>query len=295
MLRRCFSTLLLLFLLSGGSSSMAQETLDWPYFILPPVFIKGQQDVSGFGPDVIKEICQGIQEENYRLIPATVERMLLNMHEGKNELIFGIFKTPERETFMYFSALPVRLSASAIVAMHNHDAQKFAPDGTVSLASLLENTDLAFGYIPGVSYGPLNDLIKARTTCGDTRCTCTSKGVNNQVQALIRKRVDWIILDPLGIDSLTDQQEFKDEIALIKIKEIPLMFTPGYIAAPKTPWGGKMMERINGTLVQMIRSGSLSKKILPWVPEGLRAEFNKSYNELFVRPASGMAVSIVDD
>ncbi|WP_319540982.1 transporter substrate-binding domain-containing protein [uncultured Pseudodesulfovibrio sp.] len=277
----CLLTALLLTPISAKART--SDTLTWLYFNFPPVYIRHDTNVTGYGKQIIDIINAETKNTKHRMLFATPGRMIEDIKAKKNVLILGLIKTPEREKIMYFSKYPCRLASASVIAIRSEDKAKFAPNGTASAKKLFDNKTLIFGDIPNIRYGALDGLVTENKV--QHRTISTPEGLPHLLGMLVRKRIDWTITDPMAATYLERQNSWDNEIIMVPISEAPQEFIPGYIVAPKTEWGAKMMQHVDAILRKTIKSGRLKEILTPYAPKGLEAEFDASYKRLILEPA----------
>lgn len=279
------TTLILAFMIIGGPAmAKSSEKITWLYFNFPPVYVKSNDSVSGFGMDIIKLLQDEMPEYAHQNILASPGRMMAELAEGKHVIIVGMLKTPKRMETMAFTELPCRLASPSMIAMRKEDAKRLCPKESVSVETLLRDPTLTFADIENINYGSLQPIIAAHKD--KARYVTTSEGIPHLVTMIMNKRADWTILDPLAVEYYNKQFGFNDRIAMVGIDEHPVSeFLTGYVIGPKTTWGIDTLQHIDTILRREIRSGKLYSILAPYVPPALGKEFKKAYDSQILAPA----------
>jgi len=262
--------------------AVARDKITWLYFNFPPLYIKQQKNVSGFGIETMRRIWADMPEYSHSLVLATPGRMKQELSLKKNVIALGMLKTEERLKTIAYSKNPCRLASPTMVVLRKADAQKMAPAGVISIRKLFKDKRLMFADIPGINYGKLQPLIDKYQD--RTRIISTPEGAPHLISMILQGRADWSIVDPLATEYFNKKAGTKGKISLVRVKELPAEFIPGYVAGPKTDWGQQTLDRIDDVMRTLVQTEELYSIQAPYIPNGLVKDFNKSYDRLIRKP-----------
>ncbi len=117
----------------------------------PPTFIaKGPYAGQGFGDKTLAFLIERLPEFKHLVLKANVHRAIVEMRENDAVCVAGLFRTPERETFMAFSKPVFRTLPNRLIVM-KENLKLFEPyigeEGDLDLRALLERSGLIAGVI----------------------------------------------------------------------------------------------------------------------------------------------------
>ncbi|THB71650.1 MAG: hypothetical protein D6B25_18170 [Desulfobulbaceae bacterium] len=285
-LERCLVfTIVLSLLLFLTSSTFAKDKIIWPYVCFKPLYIcKDGQLADGAGFHVLNVMQQNLPDYEHELLQMPIKRILESGKNGDRILFYGLYKTPERESFLNYS-LPCRISTPTYLVIRKEDVSLFTTSKQVSLKTLLNNQSLTFLYFQSVSFGKGIDEIlenskeKPNVLVEYDTTNMTEKSLN----LLINKRVDYMLsLDGTGYDAR--EMGIYDEITYLSIKE-QNQYDLGYIVAPKNEWGQTIIKQVNEVLRREVSKESFFQFFTPLVDKLMLPELKKNYDEKIVKPS----------
>ncbi|MBU2510703.1 transporter substrate-binding domain-containing protein [bacterium] len=283
-LSKLFKTSVLLFTLVGLFTDLVQakDTIFWPYFDYPPLFIVENGGVSGYGIDVLNLIKEELTEYDHKLISAAPKRIFENMKFGKNYCAVGPSKTEEREEYLYYS-LPFRAVFPDMVIMRKQNAVNMGLTKEASLKDLLLNKNLVMGHINATSSDSFADGI-IKKYGGSTRkeTLSGSDSIQNLVQMLHSKRIDWFIWDPASILFYEKRLETSKELTALSVIEQNIPVALGYITCPKNDWGQIIIKRVNRVLIQEIPTEQYFNFFTPWVHDNQMESFRSIFKKYLI-------------
>lgn len=275
----------LLFGLGFPETSHAKEKITWPYLCYYPLYIcENNRVVAGAGWDILNLIWKNMPQYDHEAVLLPIKRMLKDMKEGKHYLFYGLYKTPEREKYLYFS-LPCRISTPTMVVIRKDDHQKFGAEKAVSFKGLLEDKRLSFLMFSNISFGAGTDeLLKAFGKAEHVYTEYRTDRMNHYaLDLLLKKRIDYF-LALNGTRHEAGELGMTDEIAFIPIKE-QKHYKVGYIAAPKNHWGKRVIQEINQVLKEQVGTDYFFNLFVPLVNENRVPELKREFNRLIVEPS----------
>ncbi len=211
---------MVLFGLGFLDAAHGKEKITWPYLCYYPVIIcENSRVVGGAGWDILNLMWENMPQYDHEAVLLPIKRILKDMKEGRHYLIYGLYKTPEREKYLYFS-LPCRISTPTMVVIRKDELQRFGMGKSVSLKRLLEDKHLRFLMFSDISFGPGTDELlktfgKAENVYTEYR---TDKMNQYALDLLLKKRIDYF-LALNGTRHRAGELGMTDEIVFIPIKE----------------------------------------------------------------------------
>ncbi len=142
----------------------------------PPLVYKDKDRLTGMDLDVITEFCKqnGIKPE-FRAFPW--KRSLMNVRKGEADGIFTLFRTKEREEFLYYPSVPINTVRTVIWTLTGNETK---------IRKLEDLKDNSLGVISGYKYGSQFDNLK-----GLNKTFCNTK--EEMVKMLVKKRFDFAV------------------------------------------------------------------------------------------------------
>lgn len=266
-------------------TSHGKEKITWPYLCYYPLYIcENKRVVAGAGWDILNLMWQNMPEYEHEAVLRPVKRILKDMKDGKHYLFYGLYKTPEREKYVYFS-LPCRISTPTMVVTRKEDFKKFGTGTSVSLKSLLEDKHLRFLMFSDISFGGGTDeLLKTHGKAENVYTEYRTDKMNQYaLELLLKKRIDYF-LALNGTRHRAGELGMSDEIVFIPIQEQE-DYKVGYITAPKNAWGKQMIQKVNQVLKKQVSTEYFFNLFKPLVTENMVSELQRQFNRLIVEPA----------
>jgi uncharacterized protein (TIGR02285 family) len=286
MFKKCYVILAIAVLCSGlYRTADAKEKIIWPYMCYYPIYIcDNDKLVGGAGLKIYHLMWENMPEYQHEAVLLPIKRFLKAMKEGKHYLFWGLYKTPEREKYLYFS-LPCRISPPTMVVIRKSDLKRFGGGETVSLKALLDDKALRFLTFSSFSFGSgVDELLKEYENAENVHTEYrTDKTNQHALDLLIKKRIDYF-LKLNGTRHIATEMGIGDQIVFIPIKE-QAHYKVGHIAAPKNAWGKQMIEKVNVVLRKQIPTEAFFQFFTPLVSDNVVPELRRQFNELVVEPS----------
>lgn len=262
-----------------------EEKILWPYVCFEPVFIcQDQELVGGYGYDVLKTLWQTLDGYEHELMLVPIKRTLQFAKEGRKQLAYGFYKTPEREEFMIYS-LPCRISIPTFLVVRTEDLGLFGNGAVVSLEKMLEDTRLKFLLLKSVSFGQgIDEILKNNESRQHVEIgTQTTAMGPNALKMLMSKRIDYFLsLDSTKLDA--QSMHITGDFTYIPIKEQD-EYVAGYITAPKNEWGVEIIGKINNILRQEVKKEEFFNLFKILIDDTMFDELRVEYDRLIVQPS----------
>jgi uncharacterized protein (TIGR02285 family) len=116
----------IIFGLGLGQETIAKEEIVWPYICYKPVYIcDDNQLVGGSGYHILNLLWEKMPVYEHVLVKMPLKRVLESAKQGKHQIFYGLYKTPDREKFLEFS-IPCRISTPTYLITRKTDLQHLA-------------------------------------------------------------------------------------------------------------------------------------------------------------------------
>ena len=264
---------------------VSAEKIIWPYVCFSPLFICDEgQLTGGYGHDILKKVWEGMPEDDHALVMMPIKRILAFAQQKEHQLFYGLYKTPERETFLHFS-LPCRISVPPFLVIRKTTLTQMGGKKEVSLERVLKDRPQAFLKFNAISFGRRIDTIleNMKDSANIVVEYNTTEMIDKSLRLLLNKRVDYFLsLD--GTVETAARMGVIDQLAFLHIRE-QNRYEVGYITAPKTPWGAEKIKQVNRILRREIPKPYFFNLFTPLVADDMIPELNAQFNDLILGPA----------
>ena len=276
---------LVLMALSNPSPTSAKESVTWMEAVFPPFLIQsGPNQEQGYGDAITDILQEHLTEYDHDEITTNITRHFYKFKQGEKVCSVGLYKTPERDEFMYFS-IPSFITLPPVIIIKKSHLDKFNNQSTVSLAAVLDSNSLMIGFAKDRSYGNTLDGILAH-----------HKGQANMVeiagQELSLNLFKMLILDRLdGLIGLPEEALYQAEQMGIRDQFITLALTEnmhnydGWMSAvgcSKNAWGQKIINDINKVLLEQRPTTRYRAAYERWLDANSIEQYRKAYQDVFL-------------
>jgi len=263
----------------------AKEILAWMEAVAPPFFIhEGPYKGQGY-EDLITDILkESLPQYDHKHMQANISRHYQQWKQGENACSVGMFKTPERLEFTYFS-IPSVFTLPTVLIIHKDRFEAFGGKKTVSLAELLKEGKLMIGRSSNRSYGIEFDT--ALNTYGNSKNIFKYEGPElslNLFKMLQAGRIDALPGLPEEAMYLAETMGIRDQIVTLAVEENQANKESwlSYVACSKTEWGKKVIEEINQALIELRPTEKYRAAYERWLDPSTIEGYRKLYQEEFV-------------
>ncbi len=274
----------LVLLLMLPCAASARDTILWQTYHRPPgIFNHGEHHGKGFVQQTLQMVIQRMPEYQHKMPITTLARALSDINAGKHACHPALYKTPEREKTMIFSAASMINPSSRIIAKHKNISD-FIENGQVSLERILQDDSLIFGHLLTRSYGKaIDDVLKQHQKI-ENFISVENLDLSRIFQLIERDRVDVTIAHPFEIEHyIKNSPHATGELVAYPIKDISA-YSIGAIACPKTPWGKEVIDKINTILKEIKPTTEFQHALTVWrESERENLLFNQYYQEYFLQ------------
>jgi len=266
-------------------TSFSQDTLVWMEAVLPPFFIQsGPNKEHGYGDAITDLLQQHLPEYNHEEINTNITRHFYMFKQGENVCSVGLYKTPERQEFMYFS-MPSFITLPPVIIINKDNWKKFGQKKIVSLAGVLAKESMMIGLAKDRSYGnTLDDVLKAHEGQANLVAFTGQELSRNLFKMLLLGRLDGLIGLPEEALYMAEQMGIRDQFITLTLQENLHNFDGwmSCVACAKTPWGKKVIERVNKVLLDERPSKLYRAAYERWLDPNSIAEYRQAYRKIFL-------------
>lgn len=264
----------------------AKETITWLEATFPPFIIhEGTYIGQGYGDTVTDILTENLQQYEHERIKANISRHYKMFKSGENVCTVGLYKTPERKKFVYFS-VPSFFTLPNVIVINKAKFQEFGGRNQLSLAEILKSKDIVIGRSKNRSYGPVIDSLLDKH--GNEANVFEYEGNElslNFFEMLKRDRLDGIIGLPEEVIYQAENLGIRDQIMTLGIVENQdnLDAWLSYVACSKTPWGKKVIEDIDQVLIEERSKQNYRAAYERWLDEGSIRTYRNAYDRYFIQ------------
>ncbi|MDJ0623262.1 MAG: TIGR02285 family protein [Desulfocapsaceae bacterium] len=266
--------------------ALAKETITWLEATFPPFLIhEGSYTGQGYGDTVTDIITKNLQKYNHERIKANISRHYRMFKQGENVCTVGLYKTPERNTFVYFS-IPSFFTLPNVIVINKTKYQEWGGRDQLSLAEILKNNDLVIGRSKNRSYGPVIDSLLDKHGSEANIFEYEGNELSlNFFEMLKRDRLDGIIGLPEEVIYQAENLGIRDQIMTLGIVENQANLDAwlSYVACSKTPWGKKVIEDIDQVLIEERSKQTYRAAYERWLDEGSIRTYRNAYDQYFIQ------------
>lgn len=269
-----------------AGSVLAKEKLYWLEAVAPPFFIH-EGPLAGQGyEDLITDILEEkLPQFEHVHMQATISRHYQQWKQGENACSLAMYRTPERDEFVYFSNASV-FTLPPVLIIRKDRFNDFGGQKLVSLTELLKEGKLVIGRSKNRSYGVAFD--KTLDTYGNDRNIFSYEGPEltlNLFKMLLAGRLDALPGLPEEAMYLAETMGIRDQIMTISVNENiedhESMLT--YVACSKTEWGKRTIEDINRILAVERPTERYRAAYERWLDQSSIPGYRQMYQDVFLQ------------
>ncbi len=280
LMKRMIASLCFLILLVWCPCYAAEEmTVTWLDMDIPPFYIlKGEYAGTGIADEITKLFQQRLPQYTHKHANVVFAKAMEQFKSGESVCHAAFFKTPEREEFAYFSAVPSDIVPPVGITIKRKNLKQFETGATLSLAELLKNSELRCGAVKGRSYGTEIDRLLEQYQ-GKSHVFLRTSGAmyEGMFSMLLADRFDYLIGSPLeAMYASKIVSEKGEEIVNLPLQESSSCQV-GYVACTKNEWGKQMIEHVNLILRQERPTERYKTFFEKWLDERSIPQFRKDY------------------
>ncbi len=263
----------------------AKDSLAWMEAVAPPFFIhEGELKRQGYEDLITDILVTNLPQYQHKRQQATISRHYQQWKQGENACSVGMYKTPERLEFTYYS-IPSVFTLPPVLIIHKDRFQDFGGAKMISLAKVLQDGKFIIGRSNNRSYGIEFDT--ALKTYSNDKNTFTYEGPElslNLFKMLLAGRIDALPGLPEEAMYLAEIMGIRDQIMTLAVEEnqVNPEASLSYVACSKTEWGNRAIERINTVLRQQRPTDSYRAAYERWLDPSSIEGYRKLYQDVFL-------------
>ncbi len=260
-----------------------KEVVMWNEMNFAPHFIlDGPYKGMGFGDKVIPIFMDEFPEYKHTTFTGNTALMLERSKNGDHVCTINFIKTEDRKEHVYFSLPYIFVLPNGLI-IREEDKGKFDKyidsEGKISLAALLETSDMKFGVSGKTAYGKGVDPIIAANNDNPNVVARYGKDLTEGLlQMLDLKRIDYMLTYPDMRSFLTKKLNIKSKLRYIPVAEMPKDYLlEAHVGCAKNTWGQELIGKIDN----LIKNTDLIEKTADYYSYWLDENDKKIYRELF--------------
>ncbi len=283
---RFFVTLLVFFTILIPRISPAQDSLVWMEAVAPPFFIHdGALKGQGYEDIITKILQEHLPQYKHTHIKANISRHYQQWKQGEKACSVGMYKTPERLEFTYYS-IPSVFTLPPVLIIHKDQFQAFGASKMVSLTKILKDGKLIIGRSNNRSYGIAFDA--ALKAYSNDKNTFTYEGPElslNLFKMLQAGRIDALPGLPEEAMYLAETMGIRDQIMTLAVEEnqVNPEESLSYVACSKNEWGKTAIETINQVLREQRPTEQYRAAYERWLDPSSVEGYRKLYEDVFLK------------
>ena len=278
----------LLFIGLSLCSASAKESITWLEVSMPPYLVQdGPYKNEGYGNVVSAILREHLPEYDHQVVVTNVIRHFDRFKKGEKVCSIGLYRTPERETFMHFS-IPSLLTMPAVLITTKEKLALFGESRSIKLNEVLANPRFILGLSKDRSYGATVDAI-LKTYRNKTNLVLYSgqELSANYFRMLMLDRLDGLIGLPDEAMYHAEQLGLRDQLATLIIEENRQDYA-GWLCAvgcTKDEWGRAVIDRINAVLLEQRPTASYRAAYERWLDPAHLEQYRSVYQAVFLQSA----------
>lgn len=252
-------TLFLIYLIS--LACLGKEEITWYAYHQPPASIlEGEYQGLGFMDQSLDLLIKALPQYEHHKVKVTVNRLVQQLKLKQKACAFGLYKTPQRESFILFSETAL-MHRNLRVLMHKSTFNRLELPTKIKLEQLFNKHNLTTYIVEGRSYGTAIDAVLEKYPYNVMKRSSSSN--YGLYQMLERKRLDFVIDYPSTASYALDSHLLKFDYQLLEIEGLTPFSSSG-IGCSKSNWGEKVVADINKALSEIKPKPSYFEALSYW-------------------------------
>lgn len=260
----------------------AQSEINWSVTDHPPYMIIDGTEKGLGSADLLRDFfIERMPEYTHYQKIVNNPRFMAEAKSGNNWCHPFLLKTDEREEFLYYST-PLSILLPNQLIIHRNNILFSENRNSISLEEVFKNKKYSGIIEQERAYGKnIDALINKYESVGSF--TKEQIPVDNILNMLLLGRVDYTINYTEIIQYFSRELQIEDQYISIPIREEPAIQLV-YFSCPKTPWGLKVINRINEIFDEEKNNPEYIKLITEmWVDDNSSRILKETYNELLLK------------
>ncbi|MCL1979831.1 MAG: TIGR02285 family protein [Proteobacteria bacterium] len=272
--------------LTLAAPARAKDSITWMEAVVPPYLIQdGAFKEQGYGNVITRIVQAELVEYEHKRIVTNITRHFYQFKQGENVCSIGLFRTPEREAFMYFS-IPSFLTLPAVIIIKKESLPRFGNKASVRLAEVLNDKNMMIGLSKDRSYGIDTDTILNKYRGASNILEIAGQELSlNLFKMLMKGRLDGIVGLPDEALYQAEQMGIRDQLITLTIEENQTGYDSwlSSVGCSKTPWGKEIIDKINVILSKQRATERYRAAYERWLDPNAIERYRRVYQDLFLQ------------
>lgn len=266
-------------------AGLAKERVEWMEAVAPPFFIhEGELAGQGYEDVITDIITENLPQYEHKRVIANITRHYKEFKDGKKACNVGMFKTAEREEFLYYS-IPSFFTLPTVIIINKKSYPEFGSTKVVRLEDVLKKK-LKIGRSQNRSYG--KNVDKVLDAFGNPENIFEYEGYElsfNLFKMLKHDRLDGLIGLPEEAMFQAERLGIRDRIMTLTIAENQESYDAwlSYVACSKNEWGKQVIEEVNQILLQQRSTERYRQAYERWLDDSTLEGYRRLYNDVFLK------------
>ena len=278
--------LLVLFSLTSLRAAPANDSITWMEVTMPPYFVQADPNAAntGYGNLLTAILKERLPEYTHYTMVTNVIRHFDRFKQGEKVCSIGLYKTPERQEFMYFS-IPSLLTMPAVLIVRKEKLAGFTHEGHIRLEDVLGDENIIIGLSKDRSYGNSVDAVLKKYSNRKNLVIFSGQELSeNFFKMLMLDRLDGLIGLPDEAMYQAEKLGLRDQIATLLIDENQQGYEGWFcfVGCSKNEWGRNVIEKINRILLTERPTERYRKAYEQWLDENSRERYRTIYQQVFL-------------
>lgn len=261
----------------------AKPLLSWCSGKYPPFSIsEGERKGQGINELIVEKLQPLLTHYQHTYLIGNTKRILFEMSQGREIVCVGIPKTAAREELLLYGKKELFLMQGYHIVILKSERDRFTPylsdDGSIDLSELFFSGQFTLGISGDRAYpDAVTKLIRQYDLDKHVVRNSGSYIKQGLFKMLERQRIDFTFSFPVEAHHIAKQIGIAEQIDIIPIAgEAPLI--PLYVVAPKTKWGEKMINEIEGVYSRDSLSSEFTAIYESWLDKKSLSDYRKKIN-----------------
>ncbi len=265
----------------------AMDAVTWMEVEFPPGYIhRGPLRGQGYEDVITRILMENLTGYRHDKMMGNLARMYHEFKQGRRVCNVALFKTPERQQFMVFSIPSTFTLPNGLITLKKR-WHRFGSATEIRLESVLQ-TDLRLGISRSRSYGKAIDAVLKNAEGSDRIFVHSGKDVfESLLRMLLSDRLDCMLGLPEEVIYVAEKMGVEDRIVTIALAENQGTYDAwlGHVACSRTPWGERIIGRINAILRKERPTERYRQAYERWLDANQIPRYRELYDRVFLQTA----------
>ncbi len=280
------SAILFLLIVVTPASLLARDSVTWMEAAMPPFFNQeGAIKDQGYGDEISRILQENLPDYDHTTVVTNITRHFYKFKQGEKVCSVGLYKTPEREQYTYFS-IPSFLTLPPVIIIRKDRLPAFDNRFSISLEETLNKKLLMIGVAKDRSYGTTLDAILGKHRNQENVVEFTGQELTvNLFKMLMIDRLDGLIGLPEEFLYQAEQMGIRDQLMTLTITENQNNYHGwmSNVGCSKNEWGKKIITKINSVLLEQRPTDRYRSAYERWLDPNSITTYRKVYQDVFVQ------------